>query len=70
MYAKRKGWPLRALHVDVDLVQDERETAITRRVAVDGSLDSQQRARLADIVERTPATLALKRGARITTTFS
>src|SRR5258705_9696140 len=24
MYAKRKGWPLRALHVDIDLVRDVR----------------------------------------------
>jgi putative redox protein len=69
MYAKRKGWPLRALHVDVDLVQNERETAITRLVTLEGDLDSQQRARLADIVERTPVTLTLKRGARITTSF-
>ena len=70
MYAKRKGWPLRALHVVVDFVQDERETAMTRRVIVDGDLDSQQRARLAEIVERTPVTLTLKRGARITTTLT
>ncbi len=70
MYAKRKGWPLRALHVDADFVQDERETAMTRHVTVEGNLDSQQRARLADIVERTPVTLALKRGARITTTLT
>jgi putative redox protein len=70
MYAKRKAWPLRALQIDVDLVQDERETAMTRVVTVEGNLDSLQRARLADIVERTPVTLALKRGARITTTFT
>jgi putative redox protein len=70
MYAQRKGWPLRALHVDVDLVQDERETAITRRVSVEGDLDSQQRARLADIVERTPVTLALKRSVTIATTLA
>jgi putative redox protein len=70
MYTKRKGWPLQALHVDVDLAQDERETAMTRRVTVEGDLDSQQLARLADIVERTPVTLALKRGARITTTLT
>jgi hypothetical protein len=31
---------------------------------------SQQRAWLADIVERTPVRLALKRGARITTTLT
>src|SRR5262245_27414781 len=33
MYATRKGWPLR-LHVDVNYVQDEEETAMTRRVTV------------------------------------
>jgi putative redox protein len=70
MYAQRKGWPLRALHVDVDLLQNERETAMTRHVTVDGDLDSQHRARLADIVERTPVTVTLKRGARITTTLT
>jgi len=70
MYAKRKGWPLQALHVDVDLVRDERETAMTRLVTVEGDLDSRQRARLADIAERTPVTLTLKRGARITTTLT
>ncbi len=70
MYAKCKGWHLRALHVDVDFVQDERETAMTRRVTVEGDLDSQQRARLADIAERTPVTLTLKRGVRITTTLT
>ena len=70
MYAKRKGWPLRALHVDIDFVQDEREAAMTRLVTVEGDLDSQQLARLRDIVERTPVTLALKRGVRITTTLT
>ena len=70
MYAKHKGGPLRALHVDVHSVQDERETAMTRSVTVVGDLDSQQHARLADIVERTPVTLTLKRGARITTTLT
>src|SRR5258706_2759040 len=47
MYAKRKGWHLRPLHVKVESVQDERETVMTRLVTVDGDLDSQQRARLA-----------------------
>jgi putative redox protein len=67
---KAQGLALRALHVDVDLVQDERETAMTRLVTVEGDLDSQQRARLADIVERTPVTLALKRSVRIATTLT
>jgi putative redox protein len=37
---------------------------------VEGDLDSQQRVRLADIAERTPVTLTLKRGARITTALT
>jgi len=69
MYAKRKGWPLRALQVDVEFVQDEREAAMVRHVTIDGDLPLQQRARLAEIVERTPVTLALKRGVTITTTL-
>src|SRR5260221_3246788 len=63
MYAKRKGWPLRALHVDIDFLQDDRETAMTRRVTVDGDLDWQQGDRHADIVVCTPVTLTPMLGA-------
>jgi len=70
MYARRKGWPLRALHVDVGLVQGEREATMTRLVSVEGELDAEQRARLADIAERTPVTLTLKQAVTIKTTLT
>jgi len=44
----------------------ERHT-VTRRLRFTGDLDEAQRARLADIAERTPVTLTLKQGVTITT---
>jgi putative redox protein len=69
MYAQRKDWALRAVHVDVLLKIEGQEHRITRRLRFDGSLDEAQRARLADIAERTPVTLTLKQGVTITTTL-
>jgi putative redox protein len=67
MYAQRKDWPLSAVHVDVDLALQGKDRLITRRLRLVGELDQTQRARLADIAERTPVTLTLKQGATITT---
>ena len=54
MYAERKGWPLRGLHVDVRFERKDGEGAIARVLSFEGELNSDQRARLADIAERTP----------------
>jgi putative redox protein len=43
--------------------------AIARVLSFAGELDAAQRARLADIAERTPVTLTLKQGLAITTTI-
>jgi len=67
MYAQRKEWPLRGVHVDVQLALQGRERSITRRLRLEGDLDETQRARLADIAERTPVTLTLKQGVSIIT---
>jgi putative redox protein len=67
MYAQRKEWTLRAVHVDVRLQIEGKEHRITRRLRLEGDLDEAQRARLADVAERTPVTLTLKQGAIITT---
>lgn len=69
MYAERKLWPLRAVHVDVRFRLDGKEGAIARVLSFEGELDDGQRARLADIAERTPVTLTLKQGLPITTTL-
>lgn len=67
MYAQRKEWPLRAVHVDVALAVQGKERSMTRTLRLEGDLDETQRARLVDIAERTPVTLTLKQGVSITT---
>jgi putative redox protein len=69
MYAQRKSWPLDGVHVEVALQLQGQARAISRHVRLIGELDAAQRARLADITERTPVTLTLKQGATITTNF-
>ena len=68
MYAQRKGWPLRAAHVDADFKWQEKKGVLARTLRFEGELNDDQRARLADIAERTPVTLMLKQGLTITTT--
>jgi putative redox protein len=70
MYAERKAWPLRSVQVDVRFSRTGKEGAIARVLSFDGELTQEQRARLADIVERTPVTLTLKNGIAITTTVA
>lgn len=67
MYAERKAWPLQAAHVDVLFQLEGEKRTMTRRLRLSGDLDEAQRARLADIAERTPVTLTLKQGVAITT---
>ncbi|MFD8083674.1 OsmC family protein, partial [Kitasatospora sp. NPDC059722] len=59
MYAERKEWPLDAVRVRLGYETNGARGRITRRVALSGALDEAQRARLLDICERTPVTLAL-----------
>lgn len=68
MYADRKGWPLTKLKVDLGFHRDaERNERIERVLHLEGDLTAEQRARIADIAERTPVTLTLKRGISIAT---
>jgi putative redox protein len=68
MYAERKSWPLEAAHVAVTSTRaPDKSVTIERVLTLDGELSEEQRARLADIAERTPVTLTLKNGATIHT---
>lgn len=67
MYAERKNWPLTGLSVDLDYYRDDKAFRIERVLHIEGALDAEQRARMADIAERTPVTLALKTGNTINT---
>jgi putative redox protein len=69
MYAERKGWSLGTVTVRLKLFREETGIRIEREVALAGELSDDQRARIADICERTPVTLALKSGIAIKTTL-
>ncbi len=66
MYADRKEWPLESLEVALRFRAGAEGQRIDRTLTVIG-LDDEQRARLADIAERTPVTLTLKNGLAIDT---
>lgn len=70
MYAARKGWPLTEATVDLKHYKNGDRSKITRVLHLTGDLDADQRARLADIAERTPVTLTLKAGADIATSLA
>ncbi len=70
MYAERKGWELTTIDVDVRYdVGDDGQATIRRTVTVPAELPADQRARLGEIAERTPVTLAIRAGPPITTTL-
>lgn len=67
MYAERKQWPLQAVHLDLRYEKEGEKALIKRVIKVEGALSDEQRARLLDISERTPVTLAVKSGVPIHT---
>lgn len=69
MYAERKGWHLGAVTVRLKMFREETGMRVEREVALGAELNDDQRARIADICERTPVTLALKSGIAIRTTL-
>jgi putative redox protein len=66
MYAERKGWTIRVDGQFRHRVEDGRHL-IDRHLQVGGVPDEAGLARLRDIAERTPVTLALKSGFEIAT---
>ncbi len=68
MYAERKQWPVTAVEVDVHYVAGD-TAHIDRTLRIEGAVDAAQKARMADIAERTPVTLTLKGGVPIRTSL-
>jgi putative redox protein len=68
MYAERKEWPLERLEVALRLKGIGETLKVERSVLAVG-LDAAQKARLAEIAEKTPVTLTLKHGLPIATKF-
>lgn len=67
MYADRKQWPLRSATVGVHYTRKDGVEVIERTLHLEGDLTDERKARFADIAERTPVTLTLKRGLAINT---
>ncbi|HUL65838.1 MAG TPA: OsmC family protein [Burkholderiaceae bacterium] len=69
MYAERKAWPLGTVTADLAVYRSEDSFRIERNITMSGALTAEQRAKLAEICEKTPVTLALKAGTGIATTL-
>ena len=68
MYAGRKGWPLAGVDVTLTyIVKDQNARWIDRLITLHG-VDDDQRAKLAEIAEKTPVTKAVRAGTEIRTT--
>ena len=68
MYTERKKWPLAGLQVRLTYRWQGDAPHIERDLLLKG-LDAEQRARCAEIAEKTPVTRALKQGITIKTTL-
>jgi putative redox protein len=54
VYAERKGWPLRDVHVSLNGTQTDSGLVISRQLSLDGDLDAEQRQRLLEIADKCP----------------
>lgn len=73
LYAKRKGWPLGAVRVEVNHRRDISHKPVDifdRAITVGGELDDAQRQRLLEIAELCPVHKMLVGGAAIATTLA
>jgi len=68
MYAERKGWELGGVHIALRHIKTaEGGDQIEREMTFGAPLTDEQRARLADIAEKTPVTKTLAAGVAIRT---
>jgi putative redox protein len=67
MYAKRKGWPLTGVSVELALEAEAQKPAIDCRVALHGPLAPEQRERLLQIAHACPVHKMLTGGVSVST---
>ena len=69
MYAERKQWPVASVEATIHFVREDKVERIDRVLHIEGA-DTEQKKRMAEIAERTPVTLTLKRSLEIRTTLA
>src|SRR5215213_1305238 len=67
VYAQRKGWPLRDVHVTLNGSTVDGAFIITRQLTLAGDLDAEQRQRLTEIADKCPVHKTLSGTIRIQT---
>ncbi len=67
MYAEHQGWPLAGVDVELTYVVEDRDTRWIDRLITLYGVDEGQRAKLADVAEKTPVTRVVRAGAEIRT---
>ncbi len=79
MYARRKGWPLTGVHVDIKHAKEHGLDAadpgakvdhFERFITLEGDLDAEQRARLLEIADKCPVHRTLERSSTVSTTLA
>ena len=68
MYAERQSWPLTGVDVELTYVVQDRDTRWIDRLITLHGVGKDQRAKLAEIAEKTPVTRAVRAGTEIRTT--
>jgi len=70
MYAERKQWPVTSVQADIHFTRSaDKVESIDRVLRIEGA-DADQKKRMAEIAEKTPVTLTLKRSFEIRTTLA
>jgi putative redox protein len=67
VYAERKGWPVRDVHITLNAANADGGYAISRQLTIDGDLDAEQRQRLLEIADKCPVHKTLSGRITITT---
>ena len=68
MYAEHRSWPLAGVNVELTYVVIDRNTRRIDRLITLYGVDEDQRAKLAEIAEKTPVTSVVRAGIEIRTT--
>jgi len=69
MYAQRKGWNIGTVSVSLAMRRGQDGDKVERRVSLSAPVTAEQQAKLLEVCDKTPVTLAVRPGVPIHTTF-